>query len=203
MLNPPDARKGQKLYGNKLFRVGDKVLQLRNNYDKLVFNGDAGIITAISMEDQTVSVKLEDDREIEYDFGELDELTLAYAISIHKSQGSEYEVAVIPVAMGHYMLLERKLIYTAITRAKKLVVLVGSKKALAMAVRNGPDFAPVPTSPPTSDTDKDGAKLIRKISQGRAMTPGLTGLAVIPAYNPVKPISIKCLLNPRKYLTHF
>ena len=119
------------------------MLQLRNNYDKLVFNGDAGIITAISMEDQTVSVKLEDDREVEYDFGELDELTLAYAISIHKSQGSEYEVAVIPVAMGHYMLLERKLIYTAITRAKKLVVLVGSKKALAMAVRNGPDFSPL------------------------------------------------------------
>jgi ATP-dependent exoDNAse (exonuclease V) alpha subunit len=77
---------------------------------------------------------------VEYDFGELDELTLAYAISIHKSQGSEYEVAVIPVAMGHYMLLERKLIYTAITRAKKLVVLVGSKRALALAIRNGPDL---------------------------------------------------------------
>src|SRR5206468_4092844 len=80
-------------------------------------------------------------REVEYDFGELDELTLAYAVSIHKSQGSEYECCVIPVAMGHYMLLERKLIYTAVTRAKKLVVLVGSKKALALAVRNGPKVA--------------------------------------------------------------
>jgi ATP-dependent exoDNAse (exonuclease V) alpha subunit len=80
----------------------------------------------------------EEGREVEYDFGELDELTLAYGVSIHKSQGSEYSCCVIPVAMGHYMLLERKLIYTAVTRAKKLVVLVDSKKALAMAVRNGP-----------------------------------------------------------------
>ena len=139
-LNPPDeGRKAQKQYGNKMFRVGDKVLQLRNNYDLNVFNGDSGIITSISHENQTVSVKLEDEREVEYDFGELDELTLAYAVSIHKSQGSEYQVCVIPVAMSHFMLLERKLIYTAITRAKKLVILVGSKKALAIAVRNGPN----------------------------------------------------------------
>jgi ATP-dependent exoDNAse (exonuclease V) alpha subunit len=138
VLNPSADNKPQKLYGSKVFRVGDKVLQLRNNYDKQVYNGDGGTITALHTENQTVSVRLEDDREVEYDFGELDELTLAYAISIHKSQGSEYPVCVIPVAMGHFMLLERKLIYTAITRAKKLVVLVGSKKALAMAVRNGP-----------------------------------------------------------------
>ncbi|MEI6043746.1 MAG: AAA family ATPase [Chloroflexota bacterium] len=138
VLNPPSERKGQKQYGGKLFRVGDKVLQLRNNYEKEVFNGDSGVLMALSHEDQVVTVKLEDGREAEYDFGELDELTLAYALSIHKSQGSEYPVCVIPLAMGHYMLLERKLIYTAVTRAKKLVVLVGSKKALAMAVRNGP-----------------------------------------------------------------
>jgi ATP-dependent exoDNAse (exonuclease V) alpha subunit len=140
VLNPPADNKPQKLYGSKVFRVGDKVLQLRNNYEKQVYNGDGGTITALHTENQTVSVRLEDDREVEYDFGELDELTLAYAISIHKSQGSEYPVCVIPVAMGHFMLLERKLIYTAITRAKKLVVLVGSKKALAMAVRNGPQI---------------------------------------------------------------
>jgi exodeoxyribonuclease V alpha subunit len=138
VLNPPADNKPQKLYGSKVFRVGDKVLQLRNNYEKQVYNGDGGTTTALHTENQTVSVRLEDDREVEYDFGELDELTLAYAISIHKSQGSEYPVCVIPVAMGHFMLLERKLIYTAITRAKKLVVLVGSKKALAMAVRNAP-----------------------------------------------------------------
>jgi exodeoxyribonuclease V alpha subunit len=157
VLNPPGEKKGQKQYGNKLFRVGDKVLQLRNNYDKQVFNGDAGIITAISQEDQNVKVRLEDEREVEYDFGELDELTLAYAISIHKSQGSEYEVAVIPVAMGHYMLLERKLIYTAITRAKKLVVLVGSKRALALAIRNGPDL-----------TGKEGERVRKENESGKS-----------------------------------
>jgi exodeoxyribonuclease V alpha subunit len=140
VLNPPKEGKAEKQYGGKLFRVGDKVLQLRNNYEKQVFNGDGGVITAISFEEQVVKVRLEGEegREVEYDFGELDELTLAYAVSIHKSQGSEYQCCVIPVAMGHYMLLERKLIYTAVTRARKLVVLVGSKKALAMAVRNGP-----------------------------------------------------------------
>jgi exodeoxyribonuclease V alpha subunit len=137
-INPEAPGKLQKLYGGRVYRVGDKVLQLRNNYDKEVFNGDTGTITAINTEDQTATVNLEDGRVVEYDFSELDELTLAYAVSIHKSQGSEYPVCVIPIMMSHYMLLERKLIYTAVTRAKKLVVLVGSKRALAMAVRNGP-----------------------------------------------------------------
>lgn len=136
-LNPESPGKLQKQYGGRVYRVGDKVLQLRNNYDKEVFNGDTGTIIGINMEDQTATVHMEDGRTVEYDFGELDELTLAYAVSIHKSQGSEYPVCVIPIMMGHYMLLERKLIYTAVTRAKKLVVLVGSKKALAMAIRNG------------------------------------------------------------------
>ena len=138
VLNPPAENKPQKLYGSKVFRVGDKVMQLRNNYDKQVYNGDGGSIVELSFENQTVKVRLEDEREVDYDFGELDELTLAYAVSIHKSQGSEYPVVVVPVAMGHFMLLERKLIYTAVTRARKLVVMVGSKKALAIAVRNGP-----------------------------------------------------------------
>ncbi len=137
-LNPPTADKAQKQYGGTLFRVGDKVLQLRNNYEKEVFNGDGGAITAISSEDQAISVKLDDGRAISYDFGELDELTLAYAVSIHKAQGSEYPVCVIPLLMEQYLLLERQLLYTAITRARQLVVLVGSKKALAIAVKNGP-----------------------------------------------------------------
>lgn len=137
-LNPSTPNKLQKQYGGKLFRAGDKVLQLRNNYDKDVYNGDSGLITSISPEDQEMTVRLEDGREVSYDYGELDELTLAYALSIHKSQGSEYPVCVIPVAMGHYMLLERKLIYTAVTRARQLVVLVGSRRALAIAVNNGP-----------------------------------------------------------------
>ena len=140
-LNPASERKAQKQYGGKLFRVGDKVLQLRNNYDKDVFNGDSGKVIAIDHEEQTMTVRLDEGRTVSYDFGELDELTLAYAVSIHKSQGSEYPVCVIPLLMEQYMLLERQLIYTAITRARQLVVLVGSRKALAIAVRNGP--APV------------------------------------------------------------
>ncbi len=137
-LNPPAESKGEKKFGGTVFRVGDKVLQLKNNYDKSVFNGDGGVILGIDHENQEVKVRLEDQREVIYEFSELDELTLAYAISIHKSQGSEYPVCVIPVIMGHFMLLERRLIYTAVTRAKKIVVLVGSRKALAIAVRNGP-----------------------------------------------------------------
>lgn len=135
-LNPAAANKPQKQFGNRLFRVGDKVLQMRNNYDLEVFNGDGGIVTDIDGEAQTLTVKLEDNRNIEYDFTELDQLSLAYAMSIHKSQGSEYPVVVMPVVMSHFMMLERKLIYTGITRARKLVVLVGSRRALGMAVKN-------------------------------------------------------------------
>ncbi len=135
-LNPPAEGKPQKQFGNRLFRLGDKVLQMRNNYDLEVFNGDGGTVTDIDGEAQTLTVQLEDNRSIEYDFTELDQLALAYAMSIHKSQGSEYPVVVIPVVMSHFMMLERKLIYTGITRARKLVVLVGSRKALGMAVKN-------------------------------------------------------------------
>jgi len=135
-LNPAAVNKPQKQFGNRLFRVGDKVLQMRNNYDLEVFNGDGGVVIDIDGEAQTLTVKLEDNRNIEYDFTELDQLSLAYAMSIHKSQGSEYPVVVMPVVMSHFMMLERKLIYTGITRARKLVVLVGSRRALGMAVKN-------------------------------------------------------------------
>jgi exodeoxyribonuclease V alpha subunit len=136
VLNPPHEHKPQKPFGNRVFRVGDKVLQTRNNYDKDVFNGDAGTVISIDLEDQLLRVRLEDGRIADYEFTELDQLSLAYAISIHKSQGSEYPGVVIPLVMGHYMMLERRLIYTAVTRAKKLAVIVGSRKALAMAVKN-------------------------------------------------------------------
>jgi exodeoxyribonuclease V alpha subunit len=136
-LNPPADSKLQKSFGNRLFRQGDKVLQLRNNYDLDVYNGDAGVITRIDPVDQVVTVRLEDERVVEYDFTELDQLTLAYAISIHKAQGSEYPCVVMPVLMGHFMMLERKLIYTGLTRARKLAIMVGSRKAIAIAVRNG------------------------------------------------------------------
>src|SRR6266851_10385363 len=116
------------------FRVGDKVLQTHNNYQKEVFNGDIGRIVSIHSEDQEMTVEF-DDRRVGYAFGELDELALAYALTIHKSQGSEYPAVVIPLHSQHYMMLQRNLLYTGITRGKKLVVLVGSRRALALAVR--------------------------------------------------------------------
>lgn len=117
------------------FAPGDKVIQTVNNYDKEVFNGDIGQITDIDEEDGLLHVDY-DGRTVEYEFGELDEVSLAYATSIHKSQGSEYPAVVIPLAMQHYTLLERNLIYTAVTRGKKLVTIIGQPKALAMAVKN-------------------------------------------------------------------
>ena len=117
------------------FQARDKVIQTENDYDKEVFNGDIGQIVAIDPLEREVRVRF-DQREVVYDFGELDELSLAYAITIHKSQGSEFPAVVIPLATQHYMLLQRNLLYTGVTRGKRLVVLVGQGKALAMAVRN-------------------------------------------------------------------
>ena len=121
--------------GGYTFRRGDKVMQIRNNYDKNVFNGDIGYITAVDTNERTLSV-VYDGRVVEYDVTELDEITLAYAITIHKSQGSEFPIVVMPVTMKHYVMLQRNLIYTGITRAKKICVLVGTTKALAYAIHN-------------------------------------------------------------------
>jgi exodeoxyribonuclease V alpha subunit len=121
--------------GESSLRLGDKVMQLRNNYDKGVFNGDLGRIVGIDKEDGSVKVDFME-RIVEYDSDELDEISLAYATSVHKSQGSEYPVVIIPLHTSHYLLLHRSILYTAVTRGKKLVVIVGSRKALAMAIRN-------------------------------------------------------------------
>jgi exodeoxyribonuclease V alpha subunit len=121
--------------GGRRFRVGDRVMQLRNNYDKDVFNGDLGRVTRIAHDAAEVAV-LFDDADIVYQTDELDELALAYAATVHKSQGSEYPAVVIPLHTQHYVMLQRSLLYTAVTRGKRLVVLVGTKKALAIAVRN-------------------------------------------------------------------
>lgn len=121
--------------GGYTFRQGDKVMQIRNNYDKNVFNGDIGYITAVDTNERTLSVTF-DNRVVEYDITELDEIVLAYAVTIHKSQGSEFPVVVMPVTMKHYVMLQRNLIYTGITRAKKICVLVGTTKAIAYAIRN-------------------------------------------------------------------
>jgi exodeoxyribonuclease V alpha subunit len=121
--------------GGRSLRLNDKVMQIRNNYDKEVFNGDLGRIRKIDSENQTVQVEV-DGRLVAYDFSELDELVLAYAISVHKAQGSEYPAVVLPLLTQHFIMLQRNLLYTAITRGRKLVVVVGSKKALAIAVKN-------------------------------------------------------------------
>jgi exodeoxyribonuclease V alpha subunit len=128
----------ERRVGGRVFRVGDKVTQIRNNYDKGaagVFNGTVGVVTGLSPEEQTLTVRTDEDELIEYDFDELDELAHAYAITIHRSQGSEYPAVVIPLTTSAWMMLQRNLLYTAITRAKRLVVLVGSRRALAAAVR--------------------------------------------------------------------
>ena len=111
-------------------------MQIRNNYEKEVFNGDIGTVDRVDLEDRTLTVRF-DDRLVDYDATELDELVLAYATTIHKAQGSEYPVVVMPVLMTHYVMLQRNLLYTGITRAKKGLVLVGTKKAIAHAVRTG------------------------------------------------------------------
>lgn len=121
--------------GGVQYRVRDKVMQIRNNYDKEVFNGDIGVITSVDPEERELTVSF-DGREIQYDISELDELVLSYATTIHKAQGSEYPIVVMPVMMNHFVMLQRNLIYTGITRAKKILVIVGTKKALAYAVKN-------------------------------------------------------------------
>jgi exodeoxyribonuclease V alpha subunit len=131
-LNPREA---DLTRGGRSFRVNDKVMQVRNNYDREVFNGDIGRIAGIDAESQEVIIVF-DGREVVYEYPDLDEIVLAYAISVHKSQGSEYPAVIIPILTQHYVLLQRNLIYTAVTRAKRLLVMVGTKKALAIGVKN-------------------------------------------------------------------
>jgi exodeoxyribonuclease V alpha subunit len=137
-LTPEREGLAERRFGGRVYRVGDKVMQLRNNYDKGtagVFNGSVGVVTALSLEDSELRVLLDEDEEVAYGFDELDELTHAYAISIHRSQGSEYPCVVIPLSTGAWLMLQRNLLYTAVTRAKQIVVLVGGRRALAKAVR--------------------------------------------------------------------
>lgn len=150
-LNPKSADKNEREFGDELFRVGDKVMQIKNNYKtewKLirrgievdtgegVFNGDFGFITEIDNEDKVIRVLFDEEKEVEYDFTQLDELKLAYATTVHKSQGSEFPVIVMPIHWGPPMLLTRNLIYTAVTRARQLVVLVGEERYMDMMIKN-------------------------------------------------------------------
>jgi exodeoxyribonuclease V alpha subunit len=136
-LNPAAGQPSVERFGFT-YRPGDKVMQVENDYDKEVFNGDLGIVKSIDLDAQEVVVAF-DGRDVGYSFGELDEVSLAFATTIHKSQGSEYPAVVIPIAMAHYMMLRRNLVYTGLTRGKRLVVLVGQQKALGIAVRDSGD----------------------------------------------------------------
>jgi len=137
-LTPHADGQPERRYGGRVFRVGDKVTQLRNNYDKGaagIFNGTVGVVSALSLEDGKLTVLTDEDESVDYGFDELDELAHAYAVTIHRSQGSEYPAVVIPLTTSSWVMLRRNLLYTAITRAKRLVVLAGSRRALAAAVR--------------------------------------------------------------------
>ena len=131
-LNPPGEIRIERF--GWTFCPGDKVMQVENDYDKDVYNGDLGVVSGIDMDEGELSVDF-DGREVTYGFGELDELVLAYATTIHKSQGSEYPAVVIPLSTQHYPMLQRNLVYTGVTRGKRLVVLIGQRKALAIAVK--------------------------------------------------------------------
>jgi exodeoxyribonuclease V alpha subunit len=131
-LNPRPKRRAS--YGNR-YRTGDKVMHLKNDYQKDVFNGDIGVVSTVDPDREYLEVDFEG-RSVGYNFSETDELILAYAVSVHKSQGSEYPAVVVPIMTQHFPLLQRNLLYTAITRGKKMVVLIGSRKAVAIALRN-------------------------------------------------------------------
>ncbi|GAG58688.1 unnamed protein product, partial [marine sediment metagenome] len=130
ILNPSSQK---VLKGSMQYRLNDKIIQLKNNYEKDVYNGDIGLISYIDSEMKEIKVDF-NDKIVSYNFFELDEISLSYAISIHKSQGSEFKCVVIPILTSHYMLLQRNLLYTAITRARELAVIVGNKKAIGIAV---------------------------------------------------------------------
>ena len=136
-VNPPEKGRGQLIIGERTFRVGDRVIHRKNNYELEVFNGDIGIIKEIDNEELTCEVSFfPDGRVVHYERDDIPQLDLSYAITIHKSQGSEFEIVILPVLTQHFKMLFRNLLYTGLTRARKLAVIVGTRKALAMAVKN-------------------------------------------------------------------
>ena len=138
LINPPSSNKAEINRGGTILRVGDRIIQKKNDYNKEVFNGDMGTIAVIDLEEQEVSVQFAE-RQVSYDYADLDEITLAWAVTVHKSQGSEYPVVILPIFMQSYIMLSRNLLYTGLTRAKKLAILVGPKKAISLAVRQVKD----------------------------------------------------------------
>ncbi|MGI0483411.1 ATP-dependent DNA helicase, partial [Geminocystis sp. CENA526] len=139
IINPPENGKTELKRGDGIFREGDRIIQLKNDYDKEVFNGDLGIIKKINTVDLEMIIGF-DDRDVVYDYGDLNEISLAYAVTIHKSQGSEYPVVILPIYMQHYMMLSRNLFYTGLTRAKQMAIIIGQEKPIAIAVKQVKDL---------------------------------------------------------------
>jgi exodeoxyribonuclease V alpha subunit len=135
-LNPAGPGKVEKMFGSRLYREGDRIICIHNDYDRQVFNGDGGWIERLDLENQEAIIRLDDDRRVTWGFSDLDDLMIAYAVTVHKSQGSEYRAVIIPLHTTHYLMLQRNLLYTAVTRAKELVVIVGSWRALAIALKS-------------------------------------------------------------------
>jgi exodeoxyribonuclease V alpha subunit len=138
LLNPPSPNKAEVVRGGTILRVGDRLIQRMNDYQREVFNGDLGVIVAIDNEEQEIKVQF-DQRQVTYDYADLNEVDLAWAVTIHKSQGSEYSVVMLALFPQHYLMLSRNLLYTGLTRAKRLAAIVGPKKAVAMAVNQVKD----------------------------------------------------------------
>ena len=136
LLNPPSPDKSEVTAMGKTIRVSDRIIQLRNDYNRDIYNGDLGIVKAINNIDKSVTIQV-NERDVEYDFADLNEVALAWSISIHKSQGSEYPVVIMPISKSHYVMLSRNLIYTGLTRAKKLAIILGDSKTIAIAVNQG------------------------------------------------------------------
>jgi exodeoxyribonuclease V alpha subunit len=135
LINPPTPDKVEVVRGGSTLRVGDRVIQQTNDYQREVFNGDMGVVTAIDTTEQEVTVQYSE-RHVTYDYADLNEIALAWSVSIHKSQGSEYPVVILPLYMQHYLMLSRNLLYTGLTRAKKLAIVIGAKKAIAIALHS-------------------------------------------------------------------
>jgi exodeoxyribonuclease V alpha subunit len=154
-LTPARPGAPERRYGGRVYREGDKVTQLRNNYDKNVFNGSVGVVASLSLEEGELRVLMDEAEEITYSFDELDELSHAYAVTVHRSQGSEYPCVVVPLTTSAWLMLQRNLLYTAVTRARRIVVLVGSKRVLGRAVH-------------TEGAGRRYAALAERLRRGRA-----------------------------------
>jgi exodeoxyribonuclease V alpha subunit len=167
-LTPAAPSQPERRFAGRTYRPGDKVMQIRNDYEKGVFNGSVGTITTISPETSELFVHMDDDQQVRYGFDDLDELTHAYALTVHRSQGSEYPCVVVPLTQTAWLMLQRNLLYTAVTRAKQLVVLVGSRRALAKAIRtpgNGHRYTALDDRLRRGSTRLDAA-LQRHVRQG-------------------------------------